>query len=572
MTKLNPLFNKVQAKEPPRSRFDLSHENKLSCNMGELVPALTMECLPGDKFKVQSEDFVRLLPLLAPIMHRVDVTMHYFFVPNRLLWDNGKDDCWETFITGGKDGYATPTPPIIRLKGQYNSATDTSWIVSGSLADYLGINVQNRIGENEDFDMIFSALPFRAYFKIYLDYYRDENLNQELEPDITGGVVDFDESVNNVMMQLHNRAWEKDYFTSALPWVQRGDPMAIPFTQSNNLVTLDKSGNYPFLDLGGSSSGEFANSSFTFVGVDADSSQPDLLVGGEITSQIDEVFQTSHSAYFNPNGSLKVNIDNVATIQDLRIASKIQRWEEAHGLSGARYNETIMVDFFTKVPDYRLQRAEYLGGGVTPVNINEVLQTSESGDTPLGEMGGHAVSAGGDNGFYYYVQEHGFIMGILSILPKPAYMQGLHKMWTRFDKFDYAFPRLQGIGEQPVYRRELLFFGRNNNMPGTTVLPDYLDDDNGVFGYQGQNADYKFMLDEVHGDFKTTLSFWHMARKFNYDNKALLDTDFVTFDESQICNPFTSDLNGGRNHFLCDLYFHIEVSRYLPFWSDPKLN
>lgn len=580
----SPLFNKVQIKEPPRSRFDLSHEVKMSVNMGDLNVFLCEECIPGDKFELSSEVFVRLQPMLAPIMHRANVTVHYFFVPNRLLWNDptSETDNWETFITAGEDGTAEPTPPCYHLETPISAPnrTDLGMIFAefGGLPDQLGVNIQNLFDSPGDLtmvDCIISALPFRAYAQVFNDYYRDQNLRDKIDFTKSGGILDENDMTADdfATCQLWQRCWEKDYFTSALPWVQRGDPMAIPFRPINSDVLFhapsgdasafirNASGDpVNFQILSGSSV-----SGLRYGAIDGDK----VNIDGE--NVLTDVFPSSanNRGFYDPSGTLHVPfLQNAATIQDLRIASKIQRWEEAHALSGARYNEQIMTDFFTKVPDYRLQRAEYLGGGVQPVVINEVLQTSETGTTALGTMAGQGISAGSSNRCYYYVQEHGFIMGILSILPQPAYFQGLSKMWTRFDRFDYAFPRLQGIGEQPVYRRELLFRGINN--PDNIAYRNVGDDE--VFGYQGQNADYKFHFDRVSGDFKKSLDFWHMARKFTYENKATLNEAFVTFDETQICDPFAVALGTGVNHFLCDIYIHEKASRYLPFWSDPKLN
>ena len=461
----------------------------------------------------------------------------------------------------------------------------------GSLADYLGLNIQNLVANANSADpddpsllgcdFFVSALPFRAYAQVYNDYYRDQNLMQEIEFSKTGDEQSLDNTDpvgtwNFQTLRIRQRCWTKDYFSSALPWVQRGDPMAIPFRPINSDVMFHKAG-IPagdpgsfWLDKEGDSAGGNYNGvdGYMLLVRDDGQSRASKL---EDSLGIAQAFSAENSTpvYYDPNGSLNVPfLQNAATIQDLRIASKIQRWEEAHALSGARYNEQIMTDFFTKVPDYRLQRAEYLGGGVQPIVINEVLQTSETGSTPLGTLAGQGVSAGSTNKAYYYVQEHGFIMGILSILPEPAYFQGLGRIWTKFDRFDYSFPRLQGIGEQPVYRRELLFRGVNN--PSAINYGNVADDE--VFGYQGQDAYMKFHFDEVHSDFKSSLSFWHMARKFSYTYKAILDSNFVSFSEDQICDPFAVALDNDTNHFLCDIWINEKASRYLPFWSDPKLN
>lgn len=593
MATKSALFNEVQIKEPPRSRFDLSRENKFSCNMGSLVVSSIDECLPGDKWQIRQEIFCRLQPMLAPMMHRVNLTLHYFFIPCRLLWNNpvDKNDSWETFITGGEDGMQEPAYPVYHLKGI--NAPTTGKLDSypfnvfgfGSLADFLGLNIQNLIQDEERLtgvDMFFSALPFRAYAQVWNDYYRDQNLQDEIEFSKTGGTFELlpgsPQSLDNIsdftILGLKNRAWTKDYFTSSLPWVQRGDPMAIPFSPYNTDVVLNRAGlssdpGTYWVDKQGDAVGGSVSNYGSVPLFLQDDGLTKAANGSDLTNLAVASSSSNQSkAYFDPNNSLHVpNLQNVATIQDLRVASAIQRWEEAHALSGGRYTEQIMTDWFTRVPDYRLQRAEYIGGSVQPIVVNEVLQTSETNETPLGTLAGHAVSASNSGNSYYYCQEHGFILGIVSILPEPAYYQGLGKMWTRFDRFDYPFPRLQGLGEQPVYRREVLFHGINN--PDNTDYAEFGDDE--VFGYQGQNADWKFRFDEIHGDFKSSLSFWHMARKFAYGDKAVLDANFVVMREGQTNDPFAVSLNDKVNHFLCDIWVSHSVSRYLPFWSDPKL-
>lgn len=334
MSAASPLFNKVQIKEPPRSRFDLSHEVKMSVNMGDLNVFLCEECIPGDKFELSSEVFVRLQPMLAPIMHRANVTVHYFFIPNRLLWNDptSETDNWETFITAGEDGTAEPTPPCYHLETPISAPnrTDLGMIFAefGGLPDQLGVNVQNLFDTPGDLtmvDCIISALPFRAYAQVFNDYYRDQNLRDKIEFTKSGGILDENDMTADdfATCQLWQRCWEKDYFTSALPWVQRGDPMAIPFRPINSEVWLKSgaTGGVSVIDSDGTAFSGSLGANTGPLGTDLSGK----LVG---TNSVSNVWGNLHfrEGYIDPNGSLNVPfLQNAATIQDLRIASKIQR-------------------------------------------------------------------------------------------------------------------------------------------------------------------------------------------------------------------------------------------------------
>lgn len=545
---MNPLFEKIAIKNPETSVFDMSHDNKLSLNMGELVPIMCKEVLPGDVWKGNAEVMIRLAPMLAPVLHRINAYVHYFFVPNRILWNDSKADCWETFITGGEDGDSDAVPPYVELN--YNSVTALD---SGTLADYLGYNFQHIVSSwPDDFTLKVSCLPLRAYLKIYNDYYRDQNLTDEIEYPVTGGE---DTTDLGVYFTLRKRCWEKDYFTSALPFAQRGDAVQIPFTGS-----FDASPNQKIYNVNGQ---QVYN---TFLGSNGEgvfSARSLAPSYGDFVESVDFTTGTTEEGSavtsVGSNGSINLKLDvsqsigNAATIEDLRTANRVQRWLERNARAGARYVEQILAHFNVRVPDYRLDRAEFLGGGKQPVVISEVLQTSSTDSTtPQGNMSGHGIVGGGDNSFSFRAEEHGFIIAILSVLPRTGYCQGLDKMLTRFDRFDYAWPEFANLGEQPVLKQELYV--------GTDETAN-----NSTFGYQSRFSEYKFANNEIHGDFKTNLAYWHMGRIF--DSQPSLNSSFVNSDPTTRIFAVQTDVD----HLYAMVYFNIRVSRKLPFYSNPIL-
>ena len=481
------IFDTILVNKPNKNAFDLSHERKMSMNMGDLVPCFVQEVIPGDKFKVNMEHLIRFQPLLAPIMHRVNVYTHFFFVPNRIIWNE-----FEKFITGGEDGQQEPVFP--RLYGDIGNDYDTTPFKTGSLADYLGIPCTNyNTGDNPVNNFSVSALPFRAYQLIYNEYYRDQNLTPPIEFSKGSGYINPESADWVNLLNLRKRAWEKDYFTSALPWAQRGTELTIPTVSGYANVISNET--YP----------KFAPGPLS-------AASPIQQPNGILTNGLGESLKFS-------NSGLKTDLTNAprTSINELRQAFQIQKWLEKSARGGARYIEQILSHFGIKSSDARLQRPEYLGGGKTPVIISEVLQTSatESGSAQ-GNMAGHGISVGNTNSFVKSFEEHGIVLGIMSILPRTSYQNGLPRIFRKYDKFDYYWPDFAHLGEQAVYNRELF------------LKYDTLEGDDTVFGYQPRYSEYRYCPDTVHGDFKGNLDYWHMGRKFTAE--PALNTSFVTSD------------------------------------------
>lgn len=528
---MKPLFNRVKVTRPKTNTFDLSHEKKLSCKMGDLVPIFLQEVVPGDRFRVNSEIFARLAPMLAPIMHRVNLSTHYFFVPNRLVFDK-----WEEFITGGENGTLTPVHPILNI-----NTTTRPLFQKGSLADFLGVPAQGATVGGQNYPL--NALPFRAYQLIYNEYYRDQNLQTAIPFSRGEGYIAAD---NEALLTLRRRCWEKDYFTSALPWAQRGGEVLLPFQADVNyldtsIVKQSLSGN------------PAADGLPLFTGNDG-------LQDGKLTT---------HNPGGGYLGDARIeNIDTIengtTTINDLRKASKLQEWLEKNARGGSRYIEQIFSHFGVKSSDARLQRPEYLGGSKQPIVISEVLSTySQVGDAPQGTMAGHGISVGAQNGFTKYFEEHGFIIGIMSVLPRTAYQQGLPRVFWKTDKFDYYFPEFANIGEQEIRNGELYYDTSGSQNANTAT-----------FGYQSRYAEYKFQNSSVHGDFRDTHNYWHMGRIFKDDTEGNnyepininLNADFVISAPTQrvfaVTDPTVDNL-------YVQLYNNVSAIRPMPVFGTP---
>lgn len=511
-----------------RNVFNRSHSVALTCEMGKLVPFLCEEVVPGDDFRINAYSFVRLAPMLAPIFARVNMWIHYFFVPNRLIW---KD--FEEFITNGlASGSTTVVPPTVKV--------DTSkpvWQV-GSLADYLGIPVSDKgPGDSKDVvspnGMDVSALPFRAYNKIYNDWYLAEFLQDPVALSTDSG-ADAETS-----LALLNRAWPRDYYTSALPFTQLGDPVTVP-------VATDVA---PVKGVGGIGFVENVSPSLSglTLGRDDQSGQVYLQASG-VSSPVGVSSDGSKSG-------LVADLSNAmaTSVLAIRNAFQLQRILERKARNGNRYVEYIASTFGVRSPDARLQRAEFLGGGRTDVMVSEVLQTSSTDSTsPQGNMSGHGMGAAKIPTINKAFTEHGFVIGILSIMPKAAYYQGLEPMWSRDNWTRYLQPELAHIGEQPIYKDELVMAPANKGV---------------IFGYQPRYEEYRRKLSRVAGDMRTNMAYWHMARKFGQADVPL-NGEFIQSNPTK--RIFAAEEQADRPCWI-QLLVDEKVIRPLPKYGNPGL-
>lgn len=524
------IFDSVQMARPSTNKFDLSHEKKFSFNMGQLVPMLVKEMMPGDSFRVNTEVMLRLAPMLAPVMHRVNVFTHYFFVPNRLIWDE-----WETFITGGPDGLSAPVWPHIVLDDSTKASFQESY-----LPDYMGIPPV--VGEASiSAPISISALPFRAYQLINDEYYRDQNVMSPSGFSKASGAMS--DGQTSIITTMRYRCWEKDYFTSALPWAQRGAEVSIPIEGAGSVTYKPISS---ILDEDGLP----ANMS-TLIGTSTS-----LVTGDMVVNKADASGSGNYGRIENID---EVTLENVnTTINDLRRSIKLQEWLEKNARGGSRYTEQIRSHFGVVSSDARLQRPEYLGGGKQPVVISEVLSSFQSADgegEPQGNMAGHGISVGNSNGFRYRAEEHGFVIGIISVLPRTVYQQGIERMWLRDDKFKYPWPSFAQLGEQEVQQQELYadYFGTPEN-------------NNATFGYQSRYSEFKYTPSTVAGVFRSSLAYWHMGRIFN--SAPSLDSGFVQADPTTRIFAVEDE---AAEHLYCQLYHNISAIRPLPYYGTPTL-
>lgn len=509
-----------------RDKFSLSNYKLTTGNMGQLIPVGLIEILPGDTFQHATSTLIRVNPLLAPVMHPTHATIHHWFVPTRLLWANGIDDSWEAFITGGHDGLDASVAPTITPN------TGTGYAV-GSLADYLGVPT----GVD---DLPHSALPFRAYALIWNEFYRDQDLQTALTIDLTGGA----DTTTNVTLQ--NVCWEKDYFTTARPWTQKGPAVSLPLgtsatvkTAAGDLVTgaanklriLDSAiGDNPtdlrYLQTGGGS----GNNVFT--------------TGTGGTSGSNGIYPTN--LYADLSGA------TAATINELREAFAIQSYEEARARYGSRYTEYLRY-LGVKSSDARLQRPEYLGGGKETLQWSEVLQTgvtTSGAAAGVGNLKGHGIGAIRSNRYRRFFEEHGYVVSLLSVKPKTIYTTGLPRMWSRATKEDYFQKELQFIGQQAVLNKELYWADTGPN---------------DTFGYQDRYDEYRRVESTIGGEFRSAaLNFWHMGRIFAGD--VTLNAAFVSAD------PTTRIYQSTATHQLQIMAMHsIQARRIISQSARPHL-
>lgn len=542
MSKFNPrkranFFDKILMKVPTTNSFDLSYDNKLTFNMGELVPIMCQEVVPGDHYKITQEHLLKMAPLATPVFQRCRVHIDYFFVPNRLLWDN-----FEQF-----QAYDTlndiPVHPFVDI-----DAHDLGGKVQVcSIADYLGIptgdySVSGITPEHPIRNI--NALPLAAYFKIRDDYYMDQNLQTPSFEKLTDG-----DNSANPMFQNYNpfknspmrRAWERDYFTSCLPFAQKGQEVVLPLGETAP-VNYVPDGNP---DIVKDVNGNVLTGSHGLNEISGVLSTDDLpSPGNQLPSTLDN------------SDHLEVDLSNAtaASINDLRVAVRLQEFFERNARLGTRYIEQMLGKFGVRISDERAHRSELIGTTGAPVMFSEVLQTSQTDTTPLAQQGGHGTSINSQFAANYYCEEHGWIIGIMNVQPSTGYMQGLHRKFTKKDILDYYDPMFSNLGEQAVTNAEV-YANQDTEQANRT------------FGYQSRYAELKYNLSEVHGTFRTTEADWHMDRIF--PNPPTLNDVFIAADPT---HRVFADTSEETRKMWCYLHHNIIAQRKIPFYSTPTFN
>lgn len=534
-------FNEVLLKKPQRSLFDLSHERCLTTRMGKLTPVLIEECLPGDTFKLNTKMLIRLAPMLAPVMHSFSATIHVFKVPIRLLWQDS-----ELFFTGGRLGTETPPVPPNALISTIQGRSQ-KYLEKGRLADHLGLNPILDTDTVAYAGRTIDLLPHAAWYKVWYDYYRDRNYVPDFADEdplpLPSGTTANTTWIDR-LFAMRFRDWAPDYFTTALPWTQRGNQVLMPLAGTGSVTYL-------------------ANSLVK----DADGTP---IAANSVISGLSTGNKVVTGAF--PGGPfVDARIENIDTvsltassvsINDFRRAERLQEYLERNALAGSRYHEWTLAQFSVRGSDSRLQRAEYIGGRKIPINISEVVATAWSNDgtdeVPQGNMAGHSKTFGETENLRFFCEEHSFCIALLSVMPVAKYMQGSRRhFFGRNTNLDYAIPLLAHLGEQPVYKYEL--YSDPVSLPvDRTTQP--------IFGYQSRYSDWKNRESSCHGDFRDTMDFWTMTRKFV--SMPNLSNAFCTFEDTLQDRIFAVS---GTDTLWIYLYNELYVTRALPYFGTPML-
>lgn len=587
-------FSEVPTANIRRSSFDRSHGYKTTFDMDYLIPFFVDEVLPGDTFSLSETHLCRLTTLVQPIMDNILLTTQFFFVPNRLLWDN-----WEDFITGGDEPVAwTETNPANELFVPQATSPSTTGYKEQSIYDYFGLPTKVP-------DYKHQVLPLRAYNLIFNEYYRDENLQESLpvwtgDADPTVDPTTGEESQESTAVpyeyKLMRRNKRYDYFTSALPGLQKGPAVGIGITggDSGRLpvhgLSLAQSG-YP-LSTSGYSGLQEGQVSVSYSVNNNDQSQvtidgpwttgtgtPTATEGVYGLGNVYGVFQGTPIQYTatskptiaatpvlnSENWPIYVDLASASsvTINSLRNAITLQQWFEKSARYGSRYVEAVQGHFGVHLGDYRAQRPIYLGGSKSYISVNPVVQNSSTDSTsPQGNLAAYALSANTKPLFTKSFVEHGWVIGIVSATADLTYQQGLDRQWSRFNRYDYYWPTFAHLGEQPVLNKELYCQSDTVESNGTPVndLP---------FGYQERYAEYRYKPSKITGLFRSnadgTLDSWHLSQDFEQ-----LPTLNETFIQSN--TPIDRALAvPDQPDFICDFYFNYRCVRPMPVYSVPGL-
>ncbi len=560
------IFSNVSGLKPGKTAFNLSHTHIFDCNFGELVPVACLETLPGDVFRLNSDVVGRLTSALrSPILSQMDIVLEAFYCPTRLLMGHDAnfptpvgEVTWEEFISGGKDGShigneSYPLPVF------YNGPTSSSFD-TGGFGDHLGIQVNTAISK-DDTPLVF---PWRAYRWIWNEFYRDENLMDELQVcRYLGNGSSSDSTVvpYDIYDKLLYRCWRKDYFTSALPFQQRGTSPALPISGT---LPVNFNGT---LHLSAPDVTDIANNFFPIEAFKASLGGSErIFLGKSSSATFQDGDQISDLSGDFDGITGYVNLANAATfdVNQIRTAFQVQKWLERNARGGVRYTEYLRSHFGVSPSDARLQRPQFIGSCRSPWLVNEVLQTSETNAsvTPQGNQAGQAINLSRNSLGKFKSYEYGYILILASVVPKALYQQGIPKYLSRKHNLDFYTPEFAHLSEQPVLNKEIYYKEGGNN--------------NGIFGFQPIWNEMRFIPSKVTGHMRTGASnysfdYWHFGR--NFADTPLLNADFLMIGSNaqsrqELMRVFAVQ---DENPFIINCALSIKALRPMPYLSEPGL-